>query len=163
MDAHEIETCLAELGTELGKRGIKRPISMMLIGGAYMLLLAGAPRTTGDIDIFWLEEDAVQELRSTLSEGVVTITRRHALRPDWFNFLTQILMQNYIIVPDGVLWKRFGPLHIYAPPTEYILALKIVAGREKDLDDCAILLPQVRRFGSRRIASKRQMVESNTI
>jgi hypothetical protein len=62
-----------------------------------------------------------------------------------------------------VLWKRFGPLHIYAPPTEYILALKIVAGREKDLDDCAILLPQVRRFGSRRIASKRQMVESNTI
>ena len=29
-----------------------------------------------------------------------------------------------------------------APPTAFILALKILAGREKDLADCRILLPQ---------------------
>jgi len=51
-------------------------------------------------------------------------------------------MQNDIIIPEGKLWKRYGPLHIYLPPREYILALKIVAGRDKDLADCAILLPQ---------------------
>ena len=45
-------------------------------------------------------------------------------------------------MPDGKLWKRFGPLHVYAPAIEYILALKITAGRQKDLDDCAILLPK---------------------
>jgi hypothetical protein len=49
-------------------------------------------------------------------------------------------MFDEVIVPEGKLWKRFGPLHVYAPTSEYILALKITAGRQKDLDDCVILL-----------------------
>jgi hypothetical protein len=142
MNAREIETYLAELGAELKRRGVKKPIRLMLIGGAYMLVLEHAPRTTEDIDIFWLEGDAFQHLRSTLSECVLTITRRYTLRPDWLNYLSQILMQNDIIIPHGKLWKRFGSLHIYIPPKEYMLALKIMAGRDKDLADCAILLPQ---------------------
>src|SRR5207244_4840668 len=51
-------------------------------------------------------------------------------------------LYDLLIVPDGNLWKAFGPLHIYAPPQEYILALKIFAGREKDIEDCKILLQQ---------------------
>ena len=35
--------------------------------------------------------------------------------------------------PEAKLWKRFGPLHVYAPASEYILALKITAGRQKTL------------------------------
>jgi predicted component of type VI protein secretion system len=31
-------------------------------------------------------------------------------------------------------------LYIHIPPKEYILALKLLAGREKDLRDCKILL-----------------------
>ena len=142
MEPHDIEHYLAELGTELSTRGIKKPVRMMLIGGAYMLLVANAPRTTNDIDIFWLEEDALQHALNPLRESVQAITKRHGLGPDWFNYLTQLLMQDEIIVPDGELWKCFGPLYIYVPPQKYILALKILAGRTKDLDDCAILLPQ---------------------
>jgi hypothetical protein len=70
--------------------------------------------------------------------------RKYALEPSWFNYLTQVIMQNDILIPNGELWKRFGPLYIYVPPKEYILALKITAGRDKDLDDCAILLPQTK-------------------
>ncbi len=55
MNAREIETYLAELGAELKRRGVKKPVRTMLIGGAYMLVLELAPRTTEDIDIFWLE------------------------------------------------------------------------------------------------------------
>ncbi len=144
MEAQDIERYLTELGAELSTRGIKKPIRMMIIGGAYMLLLANASRTTNDIDIFWLEEEALGQNFNPLSECVQTITRKYALGPDWFNYLTQLLMQDEIIVPNGKLWKRFGPLHIYVPPKEYILALKIMAGRDKDLDDCAILLPQTK-------------------
>lgn len=144
MDSHEIETYLAELGAELKRRGIKKPVRIMLIGGAYMLLLANASRSTNDIDIFWLDEDTFQQTRGILSDSVQAITKRHTLRPDWFNYLTQIIMQDEIIVPEGKLWKRFGPLHIYIPPKEYIIALKIIAGREKDIDDCAILLSQTK-------------------
>ena len=39
MKSDEIEKYLAELGTELRKRGIKKPVRFILIGGAYMLLL----------------------------------------------------------------------------------------------------------------------------
>jgi len=45
-------------------------------------------------------------------------------------------------MPRGKLWKRYGPLQVYVPPKEYILALKILAGRDQDLADCKILLPQ---------------------
>ncbi len=47
-------------------------------------------------------------------------------------------------MPRGTLWKRYGPLHVYAPPKQYILALKILAGRDQDLADCRLLLPQTR-------------------
>ena len=97
---------------------------------------------TNDIDIFWLEEETFQQTRALVSESVLEITRKYTLRHDWFNYLTQVLMQHDIIIPEGTLWKRFGPLHIHIPPKEYIIALKILAGREKDLEDCAILLPQ---------------------
>ena len=56
--------------------------------------------------------------------------------------IQQPIHYDLVIVPDGKLWKAFGPFHIYAPPQEYILALKIFAGREKDIEDCKILLQQ---------------------
>src|SRR5258708_28216245 len=140
MEARDIKRYLADLGAALKNRGVKTPLRMMLIGGAYMLLLEHAPRSTEDIDIFWLEEDALERMREVLSACMTEVARKHMLPPNWFNFLTQVILMHDIYIPDGTLWKRFGPLHIYIPPREYILALKMTAGRPKDLDDCAILL-----------------------
>jgi len=144
MEADEIEKYLTELGIELKSRGIMKPVRLMLIGGAYMLLLANAARTTNDIDVFWLEEDALQQTLNPLRDSVQAITRRYALNPDWFNYVAQLLIYDEVIVPHGKLWKRFGPLSIYVPTKEYVLALKIMAGRDKDLEDCVILLPQTK-------------------
>jgi hypothetical protein len=143
MQSQEIEQYLAELGTALKNQGIKKPVRMLLIGGAYMMLIANAPRTTDDIDIFWVEEgEDFQKDRLALRDGVQTIANRYTLPPNWFNYLTQMLIYDKIILPRGTLWKRYGPLYVYAPPKEYILALKIIAGRDKDITDCRILLQQ---------------------
>jgi hypothetical protein len=145
MKLREIEKYLAELGKELDRQGIKKPIRILMIGGAYMMLLAKAPRTTDDIDIFWLEEgEEFQRSFPTLRDSVHTIAEKYELAPNWFNYLTQMLIYDQIVIPKGKLWKRYGPLHIYAPPKEYILALKILAGRDKDIADCVILLPQTK-------------------
>jgi hypothetical protein len=149
MEAYEIEKYLKELGAELKGRGIKETIRIMLIGGAYMLLLANSPRPTEDIDFLWLEEEVFQQtfsqkLFSILNDCLQVIADKYVLEPGWFNYFAQMLMFDEVVIPDGKLWKRFGPLHIYIPPKEYILALKITAGRDKDLDDCAILLPQTK-------------------
>ncbi len=53
-----------------------------------------------------------------------------------------MLIYDKIIMPRSKLWKRYGPLHVYAPPKQYMVALKILAGRDKDIADCRILLPQ---------------------
>jgi hypothetical protein len=144
MEAGDIERYLAELGAELKNRGLKKPVRVLLIGGAYMLLLAKAPRSTKDIDIFWLDEEGFQRAYAPLRASVQVITQKHDLDAYWLNYLTQMLMFDEVVVPDGKLWKRFGPLHVYAPEVEYILALKITAGRQKDLEDCAILLPKTK-------------------
>ena len=43
MQAQEIEHYLAELGAALESQGISKPVRLLLIGGAYMMLLANAP------------------------------------------------------------------------------------------------------------------------
>lgn len=141
--AEDIEKYLSQLGQELLKRGVQEPIHLLLIGGAYMLLLTNTPRNTDDIDIFWLEEEeGLQRALRPLQEGVNAVAEANQIDPNWLNYMTQLLMYDLVIVPDGTLWKTYGPLHIYAPPQEYILALKIFAGREKDIEDCKILLQQ---------------------
>jgi len=142
--AEDIENYLSQLGQELAKQGIQEPIHLLLIGGAYMLLLASSPRNTDDIDIFWLEEEeGLQRALRPLQEGVSAVAQVNQINPDWLNYMTQLLMYDLVIVPEGNLWKTYGPLHIYAPPQEYILALKMFAGREKDIEDCKILLQQI--------------------
>ena len=90
------------------------------------------------------EGEDFQKARQALRDGVQAIASKYTLPPNWLNYLTQVLIYDKIIMPRGKLWKRYGPLHVYAPPKEYILALKILAGRDQDLADCRILLPQTR-------------------
>jgi hypothetical protein len=47
-----------------------------------MLLLADAPRSTKDIDIFWLDEDGLQRAYAPLRESVQIIKQRYNLDAD---------------------------------------------------------------------------------
>jgi hypothetical protein len=85
-----------------------------------MLLFANAPRSTKDINIFWLDEDGLQRAYAPLRESVQVIKQNHDLDADWLNYLAQMLLYDEVIAPVGKLWKRFGPLHVYAPASEYI-------------------------------------------
>src|SRR5438270_10480077 len=115
--------------------------------------------------ICWMEEsEDFQRARQALRDGVQAIASKYTLPPNWFNYLTQMLIYDKIIMPRGKLWKRFGPLHVYAPPKEYILALKI-------LTDCRLLLPQThirthqqaQRVLDRYILPEAQQDEAETI
>jgi hypothetical protein len=95
-----------------------------------ILTSAGSKKAKTSTKLGWHCETAYKPLPS-----------KYALPPNWFNYLTQMLISDKISMPRGKLWKRYGPLHVYVPPKEYILALKILAGRDQDLADCRILLP----------------------
>ncbi len=143
MQAQEIKHYLAELGAALQNQGIMKPVRLLLIGGAYMMFLANTPRTTYDIEMFWIEEgEDFQKAHLALRDAVQTIASKYALPPNWFNYLTQLLIYDKITMPRGKLWRRYGPLHVFAPPREFMFALKILAGRDKDIANCRILMTQ---------------------
>lgn len=111
-----------------------------------MLLLIHAPRSTDDVDFFWLEEDedTLQQAIYALRDGVQAVAEKNDLEIDWFNYMTHLLMYDLVSIPRGRLWKQYGPLHIHIPTKEYILALKIIAGRDKDIKDSKLLLQQTK-------------------
>ena len=44
-------------------------------------------------------------------------------------------------LPAGCLWLKTGMLEVSVPDDRYILALKLEAGREKDMDDIQPFFP----------------------
>jgi Nucleotidyltransferase of unknown function (DUF6036) len=100
-----------DLEIELENRGVKKQVRILLIGGTSMLLFAKAPRSTRDIDIFWLDEDGLWRVSVPLRESVQAITRKHDLAADWLNYLAQLPTYDEVIVPEGKLWERLGSLY----------------------------------------------------
>lgn len=145
MQAQDIDKYLAQLGKELADLGIRKPIRVLMIGGAYMLLLANMQRSTDDIDIFWLglKGDERDNIPLTVKQAVYNIASTNNLDIDWFNDMTDLLLHDLVDIPAGKLWRKYGSLHVYVPSKEYILSLKILAGREKDIEDCKVLLRQI--------------------
>ena len=102
MKAEDIENYLSQLGQELLKRGIREPIHVLLIGGAYMLLLTNTARNTDDIDIFWLEEEeGLQRALRPLQESVSSVARANQISLNWLNYMTHLLMYDLVGIPDG--------------------------------------------------------------
>ncbi len=63
-----------------------------------MMLLVNAPQTTDDIDMCWVEEgEDFHKARLALRDGVQTIASKHTLPPNWFNYLTQMLIYDNIM------------------------------------------------------------------
>jgi hypothetical protein len=140
MQARDIERHLAQLGQELADRGVQKPIRVLMIGGAYMLLLAKMQRSTDDVDILWLDEDdAFQRAIDALREGVQAVAEKQRLEPDWFNYMTHLLIRDVVMIPRDVM----GGLarHIYVPSKTYILAPR---SGEAEISKIAVLLPSVR-------------------
>lgn len=145
MNAQDIETYLAELGLALGNLGVQQPIRVLMVGGAYMLTQVGNRQVTKDIDI--LLEDMPDPNVSPLYRPFLAATRavaaQHALPTNWINDVIGDALRNYGPTPQGTLWRAYGPLEVYIPDAEYILALKILAGRRRDRADIRALCQQL--------------------
>jgi hypothetical protein len=154
MDREELFTFLQEFGTELEKR-FDEHLEVVLIGGAFMILTQESRENTTDIDVLPLNTGAWSnpltppspEARAVLNV-IKLMAKRHKLGQDWLNDATYTLnggLNGYVSLKKSqcTLWAEFGMLRIFVPPTEYILACKIFAGREKDEADTFHLLQKL--------------------
>ena len=141
MQKEDIERYLADLGQELQDQGLRQPIRLLLIGGAFMLTQLGSRRTTNDIDVLLIDIDnpTTSSLYQTFKMSARMVARQNNIPLTWINDMIGDFLRDVSQIPQGTLWRTYGLLEVYIPEAAYILALKLLAGRQKDQEDCQIL------------------------
>jgi hypothetical protein len=145
MHAQEIESYLVELGQELQRLGVQHPIRILLVGGAFMLTQIQNRASTNDIDVLLIDgEDSTTSPRyQTFRAAVRAVARKNKLPSNWLNDIMGDFLRDTGTAPEGTLWRTYTMLEVYIPPSDYILALKVFAGRPKDRDDIESLCQQL--------------------
>jgi hypothetical protein len=146
MHAQEIENYLAELGQELQNLSIQYPIRILLVGGAFMLTQVHNRTSTNDVDVLLKDgEDFANSSRyQTFRAAVRAVARKHTLPNNWLNDIMGDFLRDTGTAPDGTPWRTYSMLEVYIPPSDYVLALKLFAGRPKDRDDIYSLCQQLK-------------------
>ncbi|MEO7018909.1 MAG: DUF6036 family nucleotidyltransferase [Ktedonobacteraceae bacterium] len=129
MDKNEIEGYLKMLGQELADQN--RTGEILLVGGAMMILVVGNRHATRDIDASF-EREAL-----AIRAAVTQIAYREGLPLDWLNDGAKGFLYT---TPPVTLWQSLPGLDIYLPSLEYLLAMKIAAGRLRDIADARALI-----------------------
>ena len=105
----------------------------MIAGGAAVALLWDEQRITNDVDV--VSEGMTPQLRTAASR----VAQDYGLEPDWFNDAAKLKAPSLdagepIPVFDG------ARLRVYAAPARYVLAMKLMSGRDIDKRDVPALL-----------------------
>jgi hypothetical protein len=137
MDAKDIERYLSLVGAELQAMNVQESIQLLLIGGGYMLTQVRNRSATGDVDAMFMDTHIYSdsEVYRLFQAAVQFVANDEALEPAWLSTDIGDFLRTAGPLPKVTLWKKFGPLHVYIPPKQFILAHKLLAGREKDRDD----------------------------
>jgi hypothetical protein len=144
MQEQDVTYYFAELDLALQNLGIQTQISLLLLGGAYMLITVNVRRATNDIDVFpfvgsELDQVTGIPLAVALYQAASTVAQKNQLHPHWLNTLCAGSLQPTGVTPRRTLWRTYQVLKIYLPEQEYVLVQKLLIHRPKDQQDIVAL------------------------
>lgn len=156
MDKQEMESLLAELDEALVSAFPgPEPISVLVVGGACLVLSEVTTRQTKDVDVVITdlmgtgEASLVYNLTPTtakIRKIINNVGKRHGLPSEERMFLNDdcasfLLELGHGHLPKMQLFREYRKLHLYTPiDFAYILACKLMAGRpDKDYSDITVL------------------------
>jgi len=125
LDRDRLRVLLADLDARMRERGIAA--GLYVVGGAAIALTIAERRVTVDVDA--LATDKV------VYDQAVTIAKHHGLPPTWLNPSAA----PWIPPRHGVALPAGPGLHVEYAPAEHLLAMKMVAMRDRDYPDIADL------------------------
>lgn len=131
MDRQKIIKCLKLLNYKLVEKGIY--LELEIYGGAVMALAYDSARITKDIDAVFRKTNEVKKI-------IKEIAVEEGLPGDWINDTVKAYRS---IQAEMLPYARFSNIVIYAPSTEYMFAMKCLAGRfggSNDIEDIDILI-----------------------
>jgi len=140
----EIIQHLEALDFELVDSGFTRKVQILVIGGVYMLVNLKNRLATQDIDTWIFQPQFHEADYTTLKALIAFVAQDRQLDPDWFNDKVAdfLAAAGNGQLPQMSPWQenpRFHVLEFYFPTPDYILALKLMAARPKDMGDIADL------------------------
>lgn len=106
---------------------------LLIAGGAAIALLWDDRRITNDVDV--VSEGMTPHLRTAISR----VAGDYGLEPHWFNDAAKLKAPS-LKVDEPILVFEGARLRVYAAPAAYVLAMKLVAGRDVDKEDIPALL-----------------------
>ncbi len=130
LSADDMRAALAELSEELRRKGVKA--RLYLVGAAAITMAFRDSRQTYDLDALILEG------HGPVIEAARRIAKKRGWPETWLNGGAAPFMGN---LPDRKARTVFGTanLIVTAASAEFLLAMKVRAGRAVDLDDIALL------------------------
>ncbi len=129
MHREQMEGALRRLGERLSARGVQGEI--MLVGGAAMCLAYAARAMTRDVD-------AVFEPKAIVAAEALRVADEAGLPPDWLNDGAKGFLSVSPPASRQVVFSLPGLL-VWAPPPQYIFAMKCLAARVEDRSDIVFL------------------------
>jgi len=133
MNTQTVEKALRRLGDKLDP---ERQVEILLVGGAAGMVTGvfAANRVTTDCDVMvYLPAKALAAVESAAEQ----VADELQLAPNWLNSNVQIRLDT---LPDG--WEgrkqwvnRYGPMNVYAASRIDLIAMKVLAGRDQDIED----------------------------
>jgi hypothetical protein len=124
-----------------------------------MVTQIGNRSATKDVDALFpdIPDPGASPLYPALQASVRAVAARRALPANWINDVIADALRNYGPVPQGTVWRSYESLDVMVPEIEYMLALKILAGRPVDVMDAQDLCQRagiVTRDQARRILDR---------
>jgi hypothetical protein len=133
--------CLLELAEALHSSGVEG--EMIMFGGASMCLVHNARHSTHDIDALYKPEDLI-------SPQILRIALKYDLPVNWLNDTGSVFIKDD---PPKDAFIALEGLKIFSVTPQYLLAMKIMAGRdEQDLRDSLHLMGKLNLTTEREVA-----------
>lgn len=138
LDRGRLIALFEDLADHLRKRGVRGHV--YIVGGAAMVLAFDRSRTTRDVDAYVRNQGAEH---ADVMEGARRVAAEHALPENWLNELATMFMPSGEDAAAPVLFDS-PHLVVTGASAEHMLAMKLQAGREADLDDIDTLLDHLK-------------------
>ena len=138
LTAKRIDDLFAAVDSGLGGARLAAPVKIVVVGGAAVAMQWNPRRTTYDVDI------VSEGIPEQFWRVVATVGREAELDEDWLNAAARVKAPTGP-TPGGPTEIYRGPnLRVYGAGAHFVLAMKLLSGREVDRGDMPALLDATR-------------------
>ena len=138
LTAERIAELLEAVDTRLGGVGLRSPVEIVIVGGAAVAMQWNRRRTTYDVDV--VSEDIPVELWGVVAD----VGERVGLDSNWLNAAARVKAPTGSTPGEPTEIYRGPNLRVYGASPHFVLAMKLLSGRDVDLRDMPALLEAAR-------------------